>query len=257
MKIIKFFSLVALVVMTVSCTNRNYVIEGQIEMPDLSDLPDSLRLDMEQQMPSLDGKYVYLMDLDGEPYDSAMVQNGTFRFEGKVEDEPYFSYFACEMSLGILAIEPGTISLVVGETSTATGTPLNDTMSDIDAAVENLRNDLMAKADAMAADSEEPLSDEALMPLVEEFSTKTYPALLDSFYQNNLDNLAGIYAVNVRTAFASSAAELRQLLDGYPAEIRDHDLFSKRLAYMEQYEAYLNSLQNAMPEYQNAMPEAE
>lgn len=236
-----------------SCSEKSFTIQGQIEDPDLSSLPDSL-LD-QVEMPDMEGKYVYLLDLDGDFIDSVQVADGKFQFEGKVNvREPYFVYFACDLGIGMLAIEPGTITLSAGDRVVATGTPLNDTMADIDAAVENMQNDLYAEAEAIAEQYGNTAADSLLLPVLQKFSTETFPQLLDSFYQANSSNLAGLYALNVLTAYARSADELETQLSDYPTDIIESELFQKRLEYLRQYEA---SMQMMMQQYEMGEESAE
>lgn len=88
----------------------------------------------------LNGKYVYLTEFgvpDAQPFDSALVANGTFSFSGKQEETRLVTIGFSEevvkpMKWGgtpfktTFTLEDGKITAVLDTTSVVTGTPAND-----------------------------------------------------------------------------------------------------------------------------------
>lgn len=81
----------------------------------------------------LEGKTLYLKifaDDDMRAIDSSLVTHGKFKFHGVLDSVTMANVFVGNTSVMPLVLENGEVSLLIGETSqSATGTPLNDTLS--------------------------------------------------------------------------------------------------------------------------------
>ncbi len=103
---------VAVIALLGSCANKNqFTIDGTVDNPEIN------------------GKTVYLINLDAEPaapVDSTVVTDGKFSFKGIVE-EPWAAIVECEAVefLTGLIVEPGTIVI---KNDSVGGTLLNDRM---------------------------------------------------------------------------------------------------------------------------------
>lgn len=149
-------------------------------------------------IPELNGKMVYMFNLDGEsdePVDSALLTDGKFTFSGTVE-QPWYAMVGCPESPFIVfpIVEPGTIVIV---NDSIGGTPLNDRLfafrnsldiSDLEqemSAYEQLyysTNDAAVRADA-----------ERLYDSVEAIAKSR---VIDANWQLYNDNRDNILAVN-------------------------------------------------------------
>lgn len=234
-----FPAIFALLLIAVSCSNEKpYTINGSIELPDSLMVGDTL-----MATPSLEGWQVYMLNLDGETVDSVQIADNHFSFEGKVnQKDPYFVYIASDVCVGLIAVEPGTINVVIdAESLSATGTPVNDAMCDIDAALLNLQQDTYTQMAELTAAAGENMEDSIMMPLYQDFMSQ-YTQLLDSFYEAS-DGLAAVYCVNVMTANAQSSAELLDAISEFPQEIQDAPLIQARVQYLRGIEAYYQMLE--------------
>lgn len=233
-------AILLLITLMASCSNEKpYTIQGRIELPDSLLVGDSL-----MATPSLEGWQVYMLNLDGESIDSVQISDNQFSFEGMVnKKDPYFVYLASDLCVGLIAIEPGDIEVVIdAESLTATGTPTNDMMIDIDATLLNLQQDTYAEMAALTQEYGEAMPDSLIMPLYQDYMSK-YNQVVDSFYQASPEGLAAVYCVNVLTSHAQSSAELMEALSEYPDEIQDSPLMQSRLAYLRSIESYYQMLE--------------
>lgn len=227
MRKLAFFVLAALATL-VSCNREKpYTISGSFDIPDSLNFGDTVIA-----REPLDGMYVYMLNLDGEPIDSVMVENETFTFTGKVSaKDPYFAYIACDYSYGIIAIEPGEYGMTIGEEVLAFGSPTNDAINDIDARLTDIEQSVYEKlVVAMEQSGNEP-SDSLLMPLYLEFNEK-YASLLDSISDANRKTLIGVYVANIKTSEAASEEELEQMLEGYDDYVKESPLMDARRQYL-------------------------
>ncbi|GEM_PF-1708954 len=227
--------LLSLVVLMISCSNEKpYTISGSVELPDSLLVGDTM-----MATPSLEGWQVYMLNLDGETIDSVQIADNHFTFEGTVDkNDPYFIYLASDLCVGLIAIEPGNIDVTIDEQSLiASGTPANDLMTDIDAALENLQQDTYTQMAELTQQYGETMSDSVLMPLYQEYMSQ-YNQLVDSFYEAAQGGLSAVYCVNILTAHAQSSEELLEAISDYPAEIQNSPLLQARLNYLKSIEAY-------------------
>lgn len=218
------------VVALASCNSQKpYTITGTIDIPDSLNYGDTVIA-----REPLDGTFVYMLDLDGEPVDSAMVINDTFVFSGKVSaKEAFFAYIACEYSYGIVAVEPGEYSMTIGQEVLAYGSPSNDAINDIDAKVAEIEQSIGDRMMAAVEEAGGYPSDSLMMPFYLEFNDK-YQTLIDSVYQENKENLVGVYAVNIITSGAQSVDELDMMLEEYGSYISESPMMEARRAYLRE-----------------------
>ena len=195
-----------------SCSNEKpYTIQGRIELPDSLLVGDSL-----MATPSLEGWQVYMLNLDGESIDSVEISDNQFVFQGEVNSkDPYFVYLASDLCVGLIAIEPGDIEVVIdAESLTATGTPVNDMMIDIDATLLNLQQDTYAEMAALTQEYGEAMPDSLIMPLYQDYMSR-YNQVVDSFYQTNPEGLAAVVTIVLSigmTKMAQNNAIVKRLL---------------------------------------------
>lgn len=213
-----------------SCNREKpYTITGGFDIPDSLNFGDTVIA-----REPLDGMFVYMLDLDGEPIDSALVENETFKFEGKISaKDAYFAYIACEYAYGIVAIEPGDYGMTIGQEVMAFGSPTNDAINDIDAQVAEIEQGIGDRMMAAVEEAGGYPSDSLMMPFYLEFNSK-YEALIDSVYKNNQKNLVGIYAVNIITSGAQSVEELDEMLEEYNDYIALSPLMEARREYLRE-----------------------
>lgn len=232
----KFIPTILWLVLTmISCSNEKpYTIHGSIELPDSLMVGDTL-----MATPSFEGWQVYMLDLDGQAMDSVEIADNKFVFTGKVnKKEPFFVYLANDLCVGMIAIEPGDINVVIdAESLTATGTTTNDLMTDLDATLLNLQQDTYATMAEITEEYGEAMSDSLLMPIYQNYMSQ-YTQLIDSFYNASEGNLSGVYCVNVLTAHAESSDALLEAISNYSEEIQNSPLIQTRLNYLRSIEAY-------------------
>lgn len=234
-----FPALFMLIILMVSCSNEKpYTIHGSIELPDSLMVGDTL-----MATPSLEGWQVYMLDLDGQTVDSVEIADNQFTFAGEVDKKnPFFVYLASDVCVGLIAIEPGDINVVIdAESLIATGTPVNDLMTDIDAALLNLQQDTYIQMADLTENYGETMNDSIMMPLYQNYMSQ-YNQLVDSFYQASQGGLSAVYCVNILTAHAQSSDELLEAISEYPEEIQNSPLLQARLTYLRGIEAYYQML---------------
>jgi len=223
------FLVIATLAVLSSCNREKpYIISGTFDIPDSLNYGDTVIA-----REPLDGMYVYMLNLDGDPIDSVLVENDTFTFEGTVPaKDSYFAYIACDYSYGIIAIEPGEYSMTIGEEIIAYGSPTNDAINDIDAKLTEIEQGVYDKLMvAMEATDGTAPSDSLLMPFYMEFNEK-YAALMDSICDANKKNLIGVYAANIMTSSASTVEELEQMLEEFDDYVKNSPLMDARRDYL-------------------------
>ena len=116
---------------------KPYTITGTLDLPAQIPYGDTII-----DVPSFDGSWVYLLDFENQLLDSAQIIDNTFHFEGEVDSrEPYFVQFVSQIGSTLLVVEPGDIEIFINPDITVSGTPSNEAMSDLDAALENLNSE--------------------------------------------------------------------------------------------------------------------
>ena len=224
-------------VMLASCHfERDYAINGTIDYPSQMPYGDTII-----SIPSLDGQMVYLQDLDGTPFDSCMVEDGHFHFEGKVRTgEEYFAYIFGIYFSSLIAIEPGECEYYAGfDSQYATGTPANDCLTQLQSALtmnENLsRTRIVSVVDSLQNLGEQvsdSLADALLLPLYDEFNANQQQ-IFDELYDENKDNIGSVYVALCRhIEQVESADELEEALSEYPDRVLDNELTQAFLRMM-------------------------
>jgi len=227
-----FWSLVSAVaaLTLVACNGgvKEYSITGSFDVPASIQVGDSLI-----ERGPLDGVYVYLVSVEGEAIDSALIVNETFTMEGTVDSsDPYFAYIVCDWGAGMLVVEPGDISVLMsGDGVSATGTPLNDNIADFEAAIQNEGESFYAKMYALY-NSGDSLSQEAMVSLYSEQQASLL-GIIDSTYAANTENLVGVYAVNLIMGQIGEVEELDAFLEDYSEYVKNNPLVLSYRTYLE------------------------
>lgn len=224
---------------------RTYRIHATIDFPDTYEFGDTIL----ETHSILEGHKIYLMDVNlwdetgdfnTEVFlDSAFVENNEFVFQGLCEDkEPYFVYMVDEGlgNLGMLVIEPGKIDVVIDmEGLNATGTPLNDGITDLDAGIQNLFEDFRLLEYGLTEES--TIEDYTrLMEAQEEYFAKAQD-LVDSVYQANQNNLVGVYASLLALSEIHNSAEFRECLKEYSEYVQNSEMVKLYIRDLEMSES--------------------
>lgn len=213
---------------------KSYTITGTLDLPAQIPYGDTI-----VDVPSFNDTWVYLIDLDYQKVDSALIEDNSFYFEGKVkQNDAFFVYLVSQLGQSILVVEPGDIEVYINPDITVSGTPSNDCMTDLESSLTNLNNDtytyLADLTDSLSAVGEE-VSDEQQMQIAEVYRT-TMINLLDSAYEANKDNQGGAYAVLMRLMDAETVDDFETALERYPENIRNSQLIQLTLRQMREYE---------------------
>jgi len=218
-----------------ACTKNNeYTITGTLDLPAQIPYGDTII-----DMPSFEGTWVYLLDFSNQLIDSAQISDNSFSFKGEVEpDDTYYVQLASQIGSTLLVIEPGDIEVFMNPDITVSGTPSNDAMTDIDAALENLNNDtyeyLAMLTDSLRNNGEE-VSEDMQKQIADEFH-ETMINILDSAYEANKDNQAAAYAIIMRHMDVLSADEFEKAIEKYPKFIQENELVQVNLRAMREFE---------------------
>lgn len=230
----KFRILLALCMMAVlvSC-NRNdkFTIVGTFDIPATFEFGDTVI-----ERGPIEGT-VYLYDVNENLIDSASVENETFQLAGVCDaKKPYFAFVACDFGAGMIVIEPGVIDVVISQTLTATGTPLNDEIADVNAMLENLSNEMYEELMPMMEQAGDDTENrEAMMMPVFNRYMEMAGQKIDSIYQANTDNLVGVFVANMQTADVQTAEEFEEAIAGYSEYVRNSELLQMRMEYLKMY----------------------
>jgi hypothetical protein len=227
-------SVVCLGILSACNGNKPYTITGTLDLPAQIPYGDTVI-----DMPSFEGTWVYLLDFNSQLLDSAQIVDNTFKFTGEVDsDDTYFVQLVSQIGSTLLVVEPGDIEVYMNPDIVVSGTPSNDAMSDIDAALENLNSDtyeyLSQLTDSLRTTGEE-VPEETQMKIFEEFR-QTMINILDSAYNANKGNQAAAYAVIMRHMDVQSADEFEKAMEAYPKSIQENELVQVNLRTMRQYE---------------------
>lgn len=211
---------------------KTYRIHATIDFPETYEFGDTI-LDthsiLEGHTICLVGVNLWTESGDFNPdilLDSAIVENNKFSFEGLCEDkEPYFVYVVDEEigNLGMLVVEPGQIEVVIDmDGMTASGTPLNDGIADLDAGILNLNEEFRLLEYGL---TEESTSEDVtrLLEAQEEYGAKVKD-LVDSVYEANQNNLVGVYATLLNLAEIHNSADLRECLKEYSEYVQNSEI---------------------------------
>lgn len=222
----------AIAVLTFAACNRtkdNYTIEGSFDLPSSYQLGDTVI--------SLDppAGYVFLCAIDGTPLDSALIEEGKFKFSGYTNPEnPIFAYIMSEYAAGMFAVEPGEMKCVVSEPLRVTGTPTNDAIVSLMDRVDDIGIQMYQELQAIHGTSgEESLKESDITPIYEKYSSLV-SNMIDSLYRANDDNLIGVYCANVMTVQAQSVEELEMLVAPFSKYVRESELIQQHFSILRE-----------------------
>lgn len=230
-----------MLVVLASCKeSKEYVIQGSFDIPQTIQLGDSTI-----ERGSLDGMYAYLIDIEGQPIDSALIEDETFVFKGTLsEDEPYFAYLLCDWDAGMLVVEAGQMEVVVGDDGVrTTGTALNEGIADLDAGLQNLQNMYYDRLLALYQ-SGDSLAQQQMMDIYLQ-EQQELAALIDSVYHEHTEDLVGVYAVNLILGQVQEVEMFDQLIEDYSDYVKNSTL-------MQSFRNYL--LENAQTSVDGGYP---
>lgn len=187
------FAALAAAVLAGCSSQPKYVLSGEIE--------------------GLEGM-VYLRDRN-EMIDSAVVENGAFRFEG-VAEQPRVAYLydhrepaAAQMRVFVI-LEQGAMQVASEEEQEdryeVTGSPANDAMAAYNAQHLELLKEYR----------DEATTDERREQIIEEVSEQN-----ESAVKENGDNLFGVLLLQ-DLLYEKSASEMQELIDGFSPAMQEH-----------------------------------
>lgn len=222
-----------------SCNSEKpYTISGVLNIPTEMPFGDTVI-----QIPSPEGEWVYLVE-DEDVIDSCQIVDNRFVFTGSVKpSDAYFAQVGCMFFSSLVAVEPGEIKVYTdGMQTTITGTPSNDGINGMMQVLTSLSDEVDVQLNAIADSLGEigvELAPEHVMDLQEMFDTRS-SVILDSVYQANKDNLAGIYAVAIRYGGNSTADEFEEALEDYPKRVRENSFIQELLGALRQREQMMS-----------------
>ncbi len=227
-------SVVCLTILSACKEQKPYKINGTIDLPEQMQYADTII-----DVPSFEGTWVYMLDLENQLLDSAQITSNSFHFIGEVDpQDTYYVQLLSQIGSALVVVEPGNIEVYFSLDISVSGTPSNEAMSDMDAALENLNLDTynyMAQLrDSLHAKGEE-LSEEQEKLIFDEFQEQMYQ-IIDSIYNNNKDNQAAAYAVLMRNMHIPDVDGFEKELAQYPKSIQDNELIKVYLRAMRQYQ---------------------
>lgn len=238
----KIFFVLAAALMLAACSKeKTFTIEGSFNIPETYELADTVLT-----RGPITG-YVYMLDLDGEPLDSAQIIDEKFSFSGIVNsDQPYFAYLVSEYAAGMFVVEPGEMKVVIGEPVTVNGTATNDAITTLMARVDTLGFMLYDEMSALQEQNPDSTLDQmAIMAVYNKYSEQVNQ-LVDSLYQANQENLIGVYCANVMTAQVQSVYELESALAPFSDYVKNSELIQQHIKYLQggaaQYDGGENNL---------------
>ena len=224
MKKLLFAAVIALV-MTACSRTETYTIEGSFDLPSSVQVGDTVIT-----LPPPAG-YVFMCGLDGQPLDSALIEEGKFVFTGIADSKkPYFAYIMSEYAAGMFVVEPGKMKAIIGEPVRISGTPTNDAivslMDSVDAIGARMYDD-------MSVFEGDTLTEEDITPLYTKYSQMVND-LVESLYKANEDNLVGVYCANVMTIQAQSVEEFEALVAPFSDYVRQSELLQQHLTFLKE-----------------------
>ncbi len=111
----KLYFLFAAMLLTLAACKSQYMVKGSSNVDELEGQMLTLKVYVDGEMQSID---------------STRVVHGRFNFGGSMDSTMLANVFMGNLSLMPIVLEEGEVKLNIGETQqTATGTPLNDTLS--------------------------------------------------------------------------------------------------------------------------------
>ncbi len=169
---------------------------------------------------------MYLLNAADAVIDSAAIENGTFKFTGKVE-EPAFCIVCDDREDPTyqvrIFLEPGNIAIVDDETvpdgKYAKGTPANDAYAG-----------LIEASRAMIAEAMNPETTEERNAEIEQ----EYDKLIRETYEANRTNILGITLLAQQLAYELSGQEILDEIAAYPEELQNGEILTELKKNAEQ-----------------------
>lgn len=155
---------------------------------------------------SLDGQmiYIYNRDKNNVNVDSTVVTGNTFTFTGKMDTAAYCRIDASHKYYVNFILENGTINLDLSKPISPSGSPLNNEIARFFAAQDSLSNLIDSKQQEFMKQTEDK---EERMTLQKNYFQNewkpTYLAMLDEFFNKNLNNPIGSIALNYMDGYVS------------------------------------------------------
>ena len=155
---------------------------------------------------SLDGKMIYIYNRDNNNVnvDSTVVTGTTFTFSGKMDTAAYCLIDASREYYVNFILENGTINLDLSKPVSPSGSPLNNEITLFFAAQDSMRNLIDSQREAFMKQTE---NEEERMQLQKDHFQKewkpAYLAMLDAFFNRNLNNPIGAIALNYMDGYLS------------------------------------------------------
>jgi len=236
----KYWFLLVLVLLTlVSCSKeKEYVITGSFDLPEEIQTGDTLIA-----RGPLDGVEVYLLDIvTHDVLDTAVIVNEAFKMKGKIHpDSAFFATILCQWGVGLLVVEPGNIYVqFTAEGVLPGGTPLNDGIVEMEAELQSMREQFYTTLQDMIEGSDQ--TDQLEMTALYHKEQQAMENLIDSVYQDNKENLIGVYAASLFFDQIDSVEE-------FEAELEKYSDFVKNSSLVRAYRTFINEqrIENDMP----------
>lgn len=180
---------------------------------------------------SLDGKMIYIYNRDNNnlSIDSTVVTGTTFTFTGKMDTAAYCLINASREYYVNFILENGTIDLDLSKPMAPSGSPLNDELARFFAVKDSLLDLMDSKRQEFMKQTEDK---EERMKLQKDFFRDewkpVYLAMLDEFFNRNLNNPIGGIALNYMDGYLSPdqvKAKMRLLGE----QVRNTPIMQERL----------------------------
>lgn len=172
--------LIVLTAVTTAACSTSYQISGSTEIP------------------SLDGKKLYLKALHGEGWtdvDSASVEHGLFVMDGIADSTMMVNLYIDDESIMPIILENGTISISISNSDiTASGTPLNNSLYNFIRTRNNIEHRLNAldrREAQMILDGADINDVRNILTKEEENLSKEMDEYVDGFIKDNYNNILG------------------------------------------------------------------
>ena len=155
---------------------------------------------------SLDGQMIYIYNRDNNNVyiDSTIVTGTTFTFSGKMDTAAYCRIDASRESYVNFILENGTINLDLSKPVSPSGSPLNDEIARFFAAQDSMKHLIDSQRETFMKQIE---NEEERMKLQKDYFQNewkpAYLAMLDDFFNRNLNNPIGAIALNYMDGYLS------------------------------------------------------
>ena len=182
----------------------------------------------------LEGKQAYLCDGEGQNIDSCVIENGTFKFKGKVDGQSLYAINIEKTRLGVILTNGTTVDVNLNE-NPATVTD-NGGYNDTYAAIMNKVSEASA---ALREKARKLMADGLTYPQVNDSIKEDIEALYDIYRKaldENKDNIVGARILGiVANQFYNSIEEMDSIMKvvKYASEIKAVNLHLENLQTLE------------------------